>query len=39
MVRCVKKGGVYLLDEISLASDNILERINSLLEFERVLSL
>lgn len=39
MVEAVKNGGVFLIDEISLAKDNVLERFNSLLEFERNLFL
>ena len=39
LVEAVKKGGVYLVDEISLASDNVLERLNSLLESDRKLML
>lgn len=38
LVRAVRNGGVYLIDEISLANDNVLERLNSLLEFERKLA-
>jgi midasin len=37
LVKAVRKGGVFLVDEISLASDNVLERLNSLLENERSL--
>lgn len=38
-MEAVKNGGVFLIDEISLAKDNVLERFNSLLEFERNLFL
>ena len=31
----MKEGGVFLADEISLAEDSVLERINSVLEPER----
>lgn len=39
LVRCMKSGDYFLLDEISLADDAILERLNSVLEPERVLVL
>ena len=39
LVEAVKNGGIYLIDEIALANDNVLERLNSLLEFERKLAL
>jgi midasin len=32
-------GGVFLIDEISLAEDSVLERLNSVLEPERTLLL
>ena len=35
LIKALKNGGVFLIDEISLASDNVLERFNSLLEAER----
>ena len=35
----MKKGGVFLIDEISLADDSVLERLNSVLEAERTLTL
>ena len=37
LVNAVRNGGVFLVDEISLANDNVLERLNSLLESERSL--
>ena len=37
LVKAVRNGGVFLVDEISLASDNVLERLNSLLESQRSL--
>lgn len=39
LVEAVRNGGVYLIDEISLANDSVLERLNSLLESTRELSL
>ena len=35
----MKNGGVFLIDEISLADDSVLERLNSVLEAERFLTL
>lgn len=35
LIQAIRNGGVFLIDEISLAKDNVLERFNSLLEFER----
>ena len=35
LIKALKHGGIFLIDEISLASDNVLERFNSLLEAER----
>lgn len=35
MIKAIKNGGIFLIDEISLANDSVLERFNSLLEFER----
>ena len=37
LIQALETGGVFLVDEISLASDSVLERFNSLLEFERTL--
>jgi len=39
LVRAMKDGDYFLLDEISLAEDSVLERLNSLLEPERTLLL
>ncbi|OQV14305.1 Midasin [Hypsibius exemplaris] len=39
LVEAMKQGGVLLLDEVSLAADSVLERINSVLEPERQLVL
>ena len=33
----MQNGGVLLIDEISLAEDSVLERLNSVLESERFL--
>ena len=35
----MKEGSVFLMDEISLADDSVLERLNSVLEPERMLVL
>ena len=35
----MKKGDMILLDEISLADDSVLERLNSVLETERQITL
>ena len=35
----MQQGGVFLIDEISLAEDSVLERLNSVLEYERFLLL
>jgi len=35
----MKEGSVFLIDEISLAEDSVLERLNSVLETERTLLL
>ena len=35
LVQAMKRGGVFLADEISLADDSVLERMNSVLEPER----
>lgn len=37
LVKSMKNGGFFLIDEISLADDSVLERLNSLLEPERKL--
>ncbi|XP_012135538.2 midasin [Megachile rotundata] len=37
LVKAMKNGGFFLVDEISLADDSVLERLNSLLEPERKL--
>ena len=39
LVEVMKKGGVFLVDEISLADDSVLERMNSVLEPSRSLTL
>jgi midasin len=39
LVQAMKDGGVFLIDEISLASDSVLERLNSVFEKERSLTL
>ncbi|XP_061668786.1 midasin isoform X2 [Syngnathoides biaculeatus] len=39
LVLAMKKGGVFLMDEISLADDSVLERLNSVLEVEKSLVL
>ncbi|XP_061756335.1 midasin isoform X2 [Nerophis ophidion] len=39
LVLAMKQGGVLLLDEISLADDSVLERLNSVLETEKSLVL
>ncbi|ABN66318.2 large protein with a conserved N-terminal domain, a central AAA ATPase domain composed of 6 tandem AAA protomers, and a C-terminal M-domain midas sequence motif-containing protein [Scheffersomyces stipitis CBS 6054] len=39
LVRAMKNGSFFLLDEISLADDSVLERLNSVLEPERSLLL
>lgn len=35
----MKEGGIFLIDEISLADDSVLERLNSVLEPEKELVL
>jgi midasin len=35
LIKCMKYGGVILIDEISLAQDSVLERLNSILETDR----
>lgn len=37
LVEAMKEGHLFLLDEISLADDSVLERLNSVLEPERTL--
>ena len=37
-MRAAKSGAFFLLDEIALAKDSVLERLNSLLERERTLT-
>ncbi|KAJ9190362.1 hypothetical protein P3X46_001577 [Hevea brasiliensis] len=39
LVQAMKAGDLFLVDEISLADDSVLERLNSILEPERKLSL
>ncbi|CAN1795130.1 MDN1 [Linum perenne] len=39
LVQAMKAGDLFLIDEISLADDSVLERLNSVLEPERELSL
>ncbi|KAG9045124.1 hypothetical protein FS837_006982 [Tulasnella sp. UAMH 9824] len=39
LVEAMRNGGVFLLDEISLADDSVLERLNSVLEPARTLTL
>ncbi|CAA6669952.1 unnamed protein product [Spirodela intermedia] len=39
LVQAMKNGDLFLVDEISLADDSVLERLNSVLEPERTLSL
>ncbi|KAI9291507.1 P-loop containing nucleoside triphosphate hydrolase protein, partial [Neoconidiobolus thromboides FSU 785] len=39
LVQAMKQGDLFLLDEISLAEDSVLERLNSVLEPERLLVL
>jgi midasin (ATPase involved in ribosome maturation) len=39
LVQAIKQGDLFLLDEISLADDSVLERLNSLLESQRLLVL
>ncbi|CAM0956904.1 unnamed protein product [Alopecurus aequalis] len=39
LVEAMKSGDLFLIDEISLADDSVLERLNSVLEPERKLSL
>ncbi|XP_058750373.1 midasin-like isoform X2 [Vicia villosa] len=39
LIKAMKDGDLFLVDEISLADDSVLERLNSVLEPERTLSL
>ena len=39
LVRAMREGGAFLADEVSLADDSVLERLNSALEPERTLVL
>ena len=39
LVEAMQSGGAFLVDEISLADDSVLERLNSVLEPERKLLL
>ncbi|RNF26020.1 MDN1, midasin-like protein [Trypanosoma conorhini] len=39
LVECMLQGNIFLLDEISLAEDSVLERLNSVLEPTRVVTL
>ncbi|XP_053396218.1 midasin-like isoform X2 [Mercenaria mercenaria] len=39
LVQAMKKGAMFLIDEISLADDSVLERLNSVLELERTILL
>ena len=39
LTRSAKSGNLFLIDEISLADDSVLERINSVLEIDRTLML
>nr|CCC89279.1 unnamed protein product [Trypanosoma congolense IL3000] len=39
LVECMLQGGVFVLDEISLAEDSVLERLNSVLEPGRTVTL
>ncbi|RNF03864.1 MDN1, midasin-like protein [Trypanosoma rangeli] len=39
LVECMLQGNMFLLDEISLAEDSVLERLNSVLEPSRVITL
>ena len=38
-MEALSTGGIFLMDEISLAEDSVLERLNSVLEPERTLLL
>lgn len=37
LVNAMKEGGLLLIDEISLANDSVLERLNSVFEYDRTL--
>lgn len=39
LIQAMKNGDFFLLDEISLADDSVLERLNSVLEPERTILL
>ena len=39
LVKAMKQGAMFLIDEISLADDSVLERLNSVLEPERTILL
>lgn len=39
LVEAMQAGGLLLIDEISLANDSVLERLNSVFEQERMLIL
>lgn len=39
LVESMNQGGLLLIDEISLANDSVLERLNSVFEAERTLVL
>ena len=39
LTQAMRNGGIFLIDEISLADDSVLERMNSVLEAERTLTL
>jgi len=39
LIESMQKGGLLLIDEISLANDSVLERLNSVFETERTLVL
>ena len=39
LVEAMRNGAMFLIDEISLADDSVLERLNSVLEMERILVL
>eukprot|EP00122_Pirum_gemmata_P014995 Pgem_evm1s14004 len=39
LIQAMKNGDVILIDEISLADDSVIERLNSVLENNRVLTL
>lgn len=39
LIQAMRQGAILLIDEINLASDNILERLNSVLEFEKSITL